>query len=133
MSETLVKKEEARPAEVAAAGRTRGGQTFSPRVDILETDEELVLYGDLPGVVAESLDIQFEKGVLTLHGKVDRRHGAISFLYGEYGIGDFYRTFNVSEAIDGTKITAELKNGVLTMRLPKSNSVKPRRIEVQVG
>ncbi|MFV2065451.1 MAG: Hsp20/alpha crystallin family protein [Pirellulales bacterium] len=133
MSETLVKKEEERPAEVAAVERTRGGQAFSPRVDILETDEELVLYGDLPGVAAETLDIQFENGVLTIHGKVDRRHGDISFLYGEYGIGDFYRTFNVSEAIDSTKITAELKNGVLKVQLPKTDAVKPRRIEVRAG
>lgn len=131
MSEIAVKKEEQRPADVATAEWTRGGQTFSPRVDILETDDELVLYGDLPGVTADALDIEFENGVLTIHGKVDRRHEGVDFLYGEYGVGDFYRTFNVSEAIDSTKITAELKNGVLTVRLPKSDAVRPRRIKVK--
>jgi len=131
MSETLVKKEEARPAEVPAAERTRGGQTFRPRIDIFETDEQLVLYGDLPGVAPDMLDIEFENGVLTIHGKVDRRHDVAQSLYREYGVGDYYRTFNVSEVIDSTKITAELKNGVLMVRLPKSDAVKPRRIEVR--
>ena len=51
-------------------------------------------------------------------------------LYSEYGIGDFYRTFSVAETIDGSKISAELKNGVLTVHLPKTEEVKPRRIEV---
>ena len=130
MSDAIVKKEE-QPAEVATVERTRSGQTFSPRFDIWETDAELILYGDLPGVSAETLDIQFENDVLTIHGKVEPRHSDVDFVYGEYGIGDFYRTFTIGESIDSEKISAEMCNGVLTLHLPKTEAVKPRRIEVK--
>ncbi len=130
MADTLVKREE-QPAEVATIERTRSGQTYSPRFDIWEADDELILYGDLPGVTPENLDIRFENRELTIHGKVEPRHADINFLYGEYGIGDFYRTFTIGEAIDGDKISAELNNGVLTLHLPKTEAVKPRRIEVK--
>jgi HSP20 family molecular chaperone IbpA len=119
--------------EVASAERTRGGVTYSPRIDIWEADDELLLFADMPGVDAESLDIQFENRELRIHGKVCPRHESINFLYGEYGIGDFYRTFSIGEAIDGEKISAELKNGVLRLHLPKTEAVKPRRIDVKSG
>lgn len=130
MSEMMVKKED-NTAEVANVERTSSGQVYSPRFDIWENDEELVLYGDLPGVSPETLDIQFENRTLTIHGKVEHRHGDHRFLYGEYGIGDFHRTFTIGEMIDGDKISAELKNGVLALHLPKSEAIKPRRIEVK--
>ncbi len=129
MSTTLA-PEETRD-EVAPAERTPGGTTYSPRFDIWENDDELILYGDLPGVMPEDLDVRFEKPVLTIHGKVSPRHNDIKFLHGEYGIGDFHRTFTVGEAIDTERISAELKNGVVTVHLPKSEKVKPRRIEVK--
>ena len=91
----------------------------------------MVLYGDLPGVASEDLDIHFEKGELKIYGKVAPRNANVELLYGEYGIGDFHRSFSVSEAIDAEKIAAELKNGVLTVHLPKREAVKPRRIEVK--
>ncbi|HID78386.1 MAG TPA: Hsp20/alpha crystallin family protein [Planctomycetaceae bacterium] len=132
MADALTKKEE-RPAEVTTAERTRSGVTYSPRFDIAETDEELVLYGDLPGVAPEDLDIRFEDRELTIHGKVRPRHDDVDFLYAEYGIGDFYRSFTIGESIDAQKISAELKNGVLTLHLPKAEEVKPRRIEVKTS
>ena len=107
------------------------GTTYIPRFDLWENDDEMILYGDLPGVTPEDLDVHFETPVLTVHGKVAPRHNDIKFLHGEYGIGDFHRTFTVGEAIDTEKISAELKNGVLTVHLPKSEKVKPRRIEVK--
>ena len=109
----------------------KGCVTFSPRFDIWESEDELVLYGDLPGVASEDLDIHFEKGELKIFGRVAPRHVNNEPLYSEYGIGDFQRTFSVSEMIDTEKISAELKNGVLTLHLPKSEAVKPRRIEVK--
>jgi HSP20 family molecular chaperone IbpA len=117
--------------ETATVERTRGGLTYSPRIDIWETDEELVLYADMPGVSAENLDIRFENRELTIHGKVCPRHENINFLYGEYGIGDFFRTFAIGETIDSAKISAELKDGVLILHLPKTEAVKPRRIQVK--
>jgi HSP20 family molecular chaperone IbpA len=128
MSTELVKQEQ---NDVATVERTRHGATYSPRIDIWENDDELLLYADLPGVGCEDLDIRFENRELTLYGKVHPRHENINFLDGEYGIGDFYRTFAIGEAIDAEKISAELKNGVLTLHLPKTEAVKPRRIEVK--
>lgn len=116
--------------EASAVEHLRGGPVFSPRVDIWETKDELVLCADMPGVTAENLDIQFENRELRIHGKVSPRHENINFLYGEYGIGDFYRTFQIGEAIDAEKISAELKDGVMTLHLPKTEAVKPRRIVV---
>jgi len=117
--------------EVATVERTRGGLTYSPRIDIWETDDELMLYADLPGVAPENLDIQFENRELRIHGKVYPRHDDVKFLYGEYGIGDFYRTFSIGETVDSQNISGELKDGVLTLHLPKTDAVKPRRIEVK--
>lgn len=102
---------------------------YAPRVDVLETPEELILLADLPGVRAEDLDLRFENGELTLHGRVQPRSGA--FLAREYRVGNFYRAFVVSEQIDAEKISGALENGVLTVRLPKSEAAKPRRIAVK--
>jgi HSP20 family molecular chaperone IbpA len=129
MSNTLAKQEE----NAATIERTRGGVTYSPRVDIVEAEEKLILFADLPGVAPDDLDIRFENRELTIQGKVSPRHNDIQFVYGEYGIGDFYRTFTIGEQIDSSKITAELKSGVLTLHLPKMEHAKPRRIEVKTS
>jgi HSP20 family molecular chaperone IbpA len=128
MSEVTKKETE---TEVAATERTRAGTTYVPRFDIVETPEELTLYGDLPGVTADGLDLRFENEHLIVHGKVEPRHGDRRSVYTEYGMGDFYREFLISEAVDATKISAELTSGVLTVHLPKTEAVKPRRIEVK--
>jgi HSP20 family molecular chaperone IbpA len=127
----LVKQENR--SDAPAVERTRDSVTYVPRFDIWENQDELVLYGDLPGVDPSDLDVRFENNELTLHGRVRGRHDDIAFLYGEYGIGDFHRTFTIGEAIDSTKISAELRNGVLTLRLPKTEAVKPRRIAVKTA
>lgn len=127
----LTKQEQ--PNEAVAVERTRECPTYTPRFDIWETDDELVLYGDLPGVEPADLDIRFENRELTILGKVAPRHKERRSVYSEYGIGDFYRTFSIGESIDGEMIAAELKNGVLTVHLPKSDAVKPRRIAVTAG
>jgi HSP20 family protein len=112
---------------------TRDVTTYVPRVDILENDDEIVLFADMPGVETDNLDIQFEDRQLTIHGKVEWRQAEMNFVGGEYGVGDFYRTFAIGEAIDVEKISAEIKNGVLTLRLPKSEAAKPRKIVVKAG
>ncbi len=112
---------------------TRDVKTYVPRVDILENEDEIVLLADMPGVDSENLDIQFEDRQLTIHGKVDWRHADMNFVGGEYGVGDFYRTFTIGETIDPEKISAEIKSGVLTLHLPKSEAAKPRKIAVKSG
>jgi len=104
--------------------------TYVPRFDIWEGEEELLLFGDLPGVAPDDLDIRFENRELTISGKVAERGGSDGG-YREYGIGDFHRTFTVGESIDVEKISADMQDGVLKLRLPKSEKLKPRRIKVQ--
>jgi HSP20 family protein len=106
---------------------------YQPRFDIWEGDDELILYGDLPGVSGDNLEINFENRELTIHGKVCRCHDGEGYLYSEYGVGDFQRTFTIGEAINSEAISADLHNGVLTLHLPKSDHAKPRRIEVKAN
>ncbi len=105
--------------------------SYRPRCDIRDTDDELVLYADLPGVRPEDLDVQFEDSQLTIHGKVLSRRPNDASLSCEYGVGDFHRTFSVKEAIDVDAISAQVKNGVLKLRLPKVEATKPRRIKIE--
>lgn len=118
---------------VATAEQTRDNPMFTPRFDIFENDDELILWGDLPGVTSENLDIDFEKNELTIRGHVEPREEGAQYLLAEYGVGDFYRAFTIGEAIDTEKISAELNNGVLTLHLPKTENVKPRKIAVKAG
>ncbi len=118
-------------SEVKTPELTPGTTTFTPRVDIIETPEELLLYTDLPGVRSEDVDVRFENGELILHGKCPPRHQPANFLRNEFEVGDFYRVFTLNESIDAEKIVAELKQGVLTVHLPKSEALKPRKITVK--
>jgi len=107
------------------------GVCFTPRVDIAETDHELTLYADLPGVRPEDVDLRFEQGQLFLNGKVNARGPEQGFVLNEYGVGDFYRAFTIHESIDASKISAEQKQGVLIVHLPKMEAVRPRQITVR--
>ncbi len=125
---TLVKKE---AAEVTAPEATRGGIYYTPRVDIFELADEVVLQCDMPGVMPQDLDIRFEKGELSLYGKVRPRPASVEYLEEEYGVGDFFRSFTIAPEIDAEKISAEYRDGVLTVHLPKQEKLRPRRIAVQ--
>jgi HSP20 family protein len=116
--------------EQARTERTHGGVSFTPRVDIYETEKELVLQADLPGVRPEDVDLRYEQGELMLYGKVPVRHRGRTCLLNEYQVGNFYRAFAIHESIDASKISAECKNGVLTVHLPKAEAVRPRQINV---
>lgn len=110
---------------------TRQVAVFSPRFDIVETDTHLTLYGDMPGVAKDCLDVRYENEQLIIHAKVLPRNEDQRFVREEYGVGDYHRTFLVGEAIDTEGITAELRNGVLTIQLPKSKALQPRRIDIK--
>lgn len=119
-------------AETVPAERTRSGLCYRPNCDILEKAEELLLLADMPGASGETIDVKFEDGTLTIFAPVDMRQGGeTDYLLREYGVGDYFRTFEVSEAIDASKISAEFADGVLTLHLPKAESAKPRKIEVK--
>lgn len=132
-TDMTVKKNESE--EMVRAERMRDRLTFVPNVDIVETDEELLLLADMPGVSPESLDIQYEQGAVTIHGMVNPRQNPENTRYvlQEYGVGDYYRTFRVGEGIDADKIAAAVKDGVLELHLPKAQAIRPRKIAVQPG
>lgn len=111
---------------------TRGGSFFRPNCDIVETTDEIRIVADVPGATGNDIDIHFEKGALTIHANVkERRNADAKFILREYGVGGFFRTFQVDESIDAERIQAEVKNGVLTLHLPKAEAVKPRKIAVK--
>jgi len=130
MSQSLMAQEPC--CSAVEAVETNGSERrYRARFDVWETDSEWTLYGELPGVSPEDLEIRFENGELTVHGKVKPRQEGIRHIYGEYGVGDFYRSFAVGEQIDSERISAELKRGVLVLQLPKTESAKTRRIQVK--
>lgn len=110
---------------------TREAPLFQPRFDIAENENELTLYGDLPGVQQDDLDIRYENEQLLISGRVAERNAGLQLLRQEYRVGDFQRTFTIGEAIDAEAIGAEIHNGVLVVHLPKSESAKPKRIAVK--
>lgn len=119
-------------ATVSRCETTRAGERFRPNVDIIERPHELTVVADMPGARGGEIDVQFENGTLTITGPVcPRQANGTKYLVREYGVGDFVRTFKVSENIDAQKITAEFAAGVLTLHLPKVEAVRPRKITVK--
>lgn len=103
-----------------------------PPADIYETAEEYVIKADMPGIRKEDLEITLEKNQLDIYGRVD---GALkneeNLKYGEYRLENYHRTFVVGDGIDREKINASLENGVLTLTLPKSEKLKPKKIAIK--
>ena len=111
---------------------TRGAHFFRPNVDIFEESEKLVVLADMPGVKPDELDVHFEDGLLTIRGHVEpRQPEQVRSAQAEFGVGDFFRTFRVSEQIDSSQISADYHDGVLRLHLPKAAALKPRKIAVQ--
>jgi HSP20 family protein len=122
-------------AEVSSpAEQTRPGPTFTPAVDIFETDQQITVLADMPGVKAQDLAIDLRENTLTLSGNVESPEGEREEeLLREYRTGNYYRQFTLSEVIDQSKIDAALKDGVLRLTLPKIEKATPRTIPVKTG
>jgi HSP20 family molecular chaperone IbpA len=120
-------------AEVTTpAEQTRPGAVFTPAVDIFETDKEITLLADMPGVKADSLNIDLHENVLSLDGDVQSPEGGNEMdVFREYRTGKYYRQFTLSQMIDQSKIEAGMKDGVLRLRLPKVETATPRKIAVK--
>jgi HSP20 family molecular chaperone IbpA len=121
-------------APVRHRGETTGDEptTIMPTVDIYESSDELLVMADMPGVRTDGLTIQLDQGRLTLEGTVEyERPGTV--LDEEYRPANYERSFEVYSGIDPGKVSAELKDGVLTVHLPKSDKLKPRQIKVKSG
>lgn len=117
---------------VTPAEQTRPGPVFTPAVDIFETEKEITLVADMPGVKGEDLVIDLHENVLTLDGSVKQPEGPDEVdVFREYRTGKYYRQFTLSEIIDQAQIKAELQEGVLRLKLPKVKAATPRRIMIE--
>ncbi len=130
--ESDITKQEAQTA--LETERTRTRKVFIPRTDIYEREDALVVVADMPGVDENAVDIQVERRVLTITGRVaPERFDPYRLEYGEYEIGDYERSFSLSDEVDVNKIQATVKQGILRIELPKAEAAKPKKITVQAG
>ena len=118
----------------ASAEQIKPGTVFTPNVDIFETDKEIIMLADIPGVKAQDLSIDLRDDTLTFTGEVKplNRPEEEDILI-EYQFGSYYRQFTLAEVIDQSKIDAALNNGVLRLTLPKVEKAKPRQITIKAG
>jgi HSP20 family molecular chaperone IbpA len=118
--------------EEALSERKRPIPTVAPLVDILENDDEILLFADMPGVDKKDITINIDNGRLALSGVREvTTVGAAN--WEEFGDVEYRRTFSVPQSIDVARVNAELKDGVLLLHLPKSELAKPRQIEIKAG
>ena len=104
---------------------------FVPVTDIFETEQALTVVLEMPGVGKESVEVGVENDVLTITGRIDSsKYEGLQPLYTEYNIGNYSRSFQISSKIEQERIEAELKDGVMTLVLPKAEKALPRRISV---
>ena len=118
------------------ATRPEGTRTHeryvAPPVDIYEMPDGLVVMADVPGATPEHLDIHVDNHILTIRAQADHAQVAEP-IYREYELGHYFRQFELSEMVDESNISAELKHGVLTLTLPKAEAAKPRKIAVEAS
>jgi HSP20 family molecular chaperone IbpA len=112
---------------------TRSNEKYiRPAVNIIETQEGLVLTADIPGAAKETLDVNVEKGILTISASAQHTMPGIS-VYREFEMANYYRQFSIPESLDHEKAHADYANGILILRIPMAEVAKPKRIAVQVG
>jgi len=118
---------------VQAREETRSNERYiRPAVNIIEDEEGLVLTADIPGASKESLDVNVEKGILTISAPAQHTVPGTS-AYREFELANYYRQFTIPESLNHEKARADYVNGILTLRVPKAEVAKPKRISVQVG
>jgi HSP20 family molecular chaperone IbpA len=110
---------------------TMPARVFMPVTDIFETDQALTLTLELPGVAKDRVEVRVENDILTIEGRIDfAPYESLRPVYTEYNIGNYTRTFQLSSKIEQDGISAALKDGVMTLVLPKAEKAKPRKIKV---
>ena len=111
--------------------KTIPGKYYIPDTDIYETSDSLMVVMEIPGVGSESVDIRLEKDTLTVNASIDlENYKRFKPVYTEYNVGHYSRSFVLSDKVDQDRIEAKVSDGVLTLRLPKAEAVKPRKIQV---
>ena len=119
--------------EVASGERTRRERYFVPDVDILETEDALVVLADMPGASNDTIRIDLDNDVLQIEGEVSARdYEGLTPVYTEYNVGNWVRRFTLADTqrLAADKVSARLTNGVLEVRLPKAERAKARRVPV---
>ncbi|HSF16256.1 MAG TPA: Hsp20/alpha crystallin family protein [Vicinamibacteria bacterium] len=108
---------------------------FRPSVDVYDKGTEIVVHAEIPGIKKEDIDVRVENNVLTIRGKKERKEEVKEegFYRAERAYGSFSRSFSLPTTVDISKISAAYNDGVLTLRVPKSEAAKPRQIEVKVS
>jgi HSP20 family protein len=110
---------------------TTPARRFLPVTDIFETADALKVILEMPGVDKDGIEVRVENDVLTIDGQVDfTKYQGLHPVYTEYNIGNYARSFELSSKIDQERITADLRDGVITLVLPKAEKAKPRKIKV---
>jgi HSP20 family molecular chaperone IbpA len=123
--------EKRRDQAVSEKENTTERRAYAPHTDIYEREDALVLVADMPGVSEKDVDIDLEDGVLTISGRVEGLEVDGRALLAEYDVGDYNRSFTLSNEIDTEGIEATMKDGVLRLVLPKSAEARPKKIEVK--
>jgi len=112
--------------------RTRNRKVFVPKVDIIEAGDAMVMYADMAGVDDKSVEVTLEKNVLTITGTVaPQEFSGRSIAYAEYDMGDYERTFTISDEVDRERIEAVVKDGVLKLKLHKAPQAEVKKITVR--
>jgi HSP20 family protein len=126
------KKTEIAKREDQNIEKTRELYEIAPAVDIYENEDEILLYADMPGVVKDEISVNIDNGRLALSGVRKLETNGVT-TWEEFANVEFVRNFSVPQTIDVEKVEAELKNGVLTLHLPKSEEAKPRQVEIKTA
>lgn len=118
--------------EQGAVESTRNLRQVTPLVDIYENDDEILLHAEMPGVTKDDISVNIDNGSLTLSGVRSMTQDGVAE-WEEFGDIEYQRAFSVPQTIDVNKVSAELKDGLLALHLPKSEAAKPRTIKIQAG
>jgi len=133
MAEKTVAMTEAQEEHAVQPEGTRTRERYvAPPVDIYEVADGLVVTADVPGVTQDQLEVRVDNHILTIRGQISDSMMSDA-AYREYELVSYFRQFELSEKVDESKITADMKHGVLTLNLPKAEEAKPRKISVAVS
>ena len=132
MSDQQLKIQEKKTAS-AGGETTKNEVCFAPHVDIFETETDVTVIADMPGVTTDGITLSLEENILTLQGQRASHNQTGRAVLEEYESGNYLRRFTVAETIDQKAIDAILTDGVLRVRLPKAAPAQPRKIEVKLG
>jgi len=125
-----IERQETHP--MSKVERTRARRVLTPAVDIYENNDRIVVTADMPGVDESSIDITLEQDVLTLEGRMpDEERPGFTLAFSELMNGDYRRVFTLATEVERDKISADVKDGVLTLILPKAEPAKARKITVK--